>query len=262
MEKLIINQGKNKVVNSPLGLFHCFAIKTKVITQKDDITSIINMYARPHLESGDILFLSEKMVSCTQGRAIPIASIRPGFFATNLSKFVTKSNRGIGLAMPETMQCAIDEVGLPRILLAAAVGAFGKLLKQKGWFYHVAGRKAAGIDGPAHYNLPPYNKYVVLTPQSSNQVAAEIAENLMSVPTENHSEESTGESAENIKNITVLIVDVCDYGAEILGSSRNLDRNDYAELLRQNPLGQSNESTPIGILRKQRNEKWRVKYID
>ena len=35
------------------------------------------------------------------------------------------------------MQMAIQEAGLPRILLAAAISAVGKAIGQRGWFYEL-----------------------------------------------------------------------------------------------------------------------------
>lgn len=227
---LTINPGKQEIVEFKSKKYSCYAIKTRVIKDGDDLRQVIDEYAKPALDSGDVLFISEKMISCTQGRAIPIKDIKPGFLARTLSRFVTKSPHGIGLAMPETMQCAIDECGRLRILLAAAAGAIGKLFRQKGWFYHVAGRQAAGIDGPCDYTLPPYNEYVVLGPRNPSKIAAEISQLL--------------------NGTTVLVVDLNDLGGEILGSSDpGIDSELMLGLLRQNPLGQSSECTPMGILR-------------
>lgn len=226
---LCVNPGKSEIVQAEDECYHCYAIKTKVVTQEDTLADIVGLYAKPFLKKGDILFLSEKMVACTQGRAIPLSSIKPGFFAGLLSGFVTRSNAGIGLAMPETMQCAIDECGLVRILLASAAGIVGKLCKRKGWFYKVAGYRAASIDGPCGYTIPPYNQFVVLAPLNPDLAAANISKML--------------------DDVAVLIVDVNDLGANILGSSKTMDRDRMISLLRQNPLGQSAESTPMGILR-------------
>jgi len=226
---LCVNPGKSEFVQSSEHNYLCLAIKTKVITDEDSVMDIVADYAMPYLQKGDILFLSEKMVACTQGRAIPISAVRPGVLARLLSKFVTKSKAGYGLAMPETMQCAIDECGHIRILLASAAGMLGKLFGQKGWFYQVAGYRAACIDGPCEYTIAPYNKYIVLAPLAPNLTAANISKTL--------------------NGITVLIVDVNDLGVRILGSSEQIDNDQVISLLRQNPLGQSNESTPMGILR-------------
>jgi len=225
---LCVNPGKNEFVQSDNDNYLCRAIKTKVVTEADSLADIVNDYAKPYLKKGDILFLSEKMVACTQGRAMPLSSIKPGLLARFLSRFVTKTTAGIGLAMPETMQCAIDECGYIRILLASVVGMLGKILRKKGWFYHVAGYRAACIDGPCSYTIPPYNKYVVLAPQNPDQVAKSISAML--------------------DGIVVLIVDINDFGGAILGSSQPIDRNRIISILQQNPLGQSSESTPMGVL--------------
>ena len=144
---LCVNEGKSEIVRSDNNEYLCYAVKTKIVTNEDLLTDIVNNYAKPYLQNGDILFMSEKMVACTQGRAILLTSIKPGFFAKLLSRFVTKTPIGIGLGMPETMQCAIKECGLIRILFASFVGMIGKLFRKKGWFYKIAGAKAAGIDG-------------------------------------------------------------------------------------------------------------------
>ena len=135
--------------------------------------------------------------------------------------------------MPETMQCALKECGYFRIFLASIAGMFAKIFRRKGWFYKVAGYRAACIDGPCDYTIPPYNKYVVLSPLEPDLTAAKIAEKL--------------------DGVTVLIVDINDFGGSILGSSDNsgkIDKDMILNLLRQNPLGQSSQSTPMGILRK------------
>lgn len=227
---LCVNKGKNEVVKSGLKRALCYALKTPVITKEDDLLNVIKTYAAPYIKPGDILFISEKMVACTQGRAIPLSDIKPGFFANHLSRFVTKTPAGIGLGMPETMQCAIDECGLFKVLLASAIGVIGKVIGKKGWFYKVLGSKAAGIDGPCHWTIPPYDSHVVLAPKEPGLVASEIS------------------NAINCN--TVLIVDLNDLGGAILGSSNSdIDKAQFLALLSQNPLGQSDESTPLGVLR-------------
>jgi hypothetical protein len=226
---LCVNEGKAPVVTADGERFGCFAIKTKVVTEKDSFSGIIEEYAAPNIEHGDVLFISEKMLACTQNRAIPTASIRAGFLARFLSGRVTKSAAGIGLSMPETMQCAIKECGVLRILLAAVIGALGKIFRRKGWFYKAAGYKAACIDGPCDYTIPPDNRCVVLAPKDAARAASEASKILGGIP--------------------VLIVDVNDLGGRILAASHPVNRRRVLELLRQNPLGQSSESTPMGILR-------------
>ena len=226
---LSVNKGKKKRVLWGSECYLCFAIQTKVVSADDRLDDIVKTYAEPHLEEGDILFISEKMVACAQGRAIPLFAVRPRFYARFLSRFVTKSRAGIGLSMPETMQCALDECGTLRITLAAAAGMVGKLLGKRGWFYRIAGHRAACIDGPCDYTIPPYNQYVVLAPLEADQTAMALSRQL----------------GGNV----VLVVDANDIGVAILGSSHAVDVEKVCALLKQNPLGQSCESTPMGILR-------------
>lgn len=227
---LIVNPGKKEIVESGGKKFICRAIRTPVVTTHDNLEDIIRNFVSPAAEPGDVVFLSEKMVACTEGRAYPVDEIKAGAAARFLSRFVTRTPYGIGLAMPQTMQCAIYEAGLPKILAAAAVGAVGKFFHQKGWFYRIAGEKVAAIDGPCSYTLPPYNKYVVLAPADSEGTARQVSKWLGGKP--------------------VLIVDANDLGCNILGKSdQGLDSELYLNLLRQNPLGQSTQCTPAGIFR-------------
>ena len=97
--------------------------------------------------------------------------IRPGRLARFLVRFVTRPGYGIGLGTAETMQLAIDEVGAPRILLAAGVSAVTKPFGVHGLFYRVAGPQAAAIDGPTSYTIPPYNQSATLGPKDPDGAA-------------------------------------------------------------------------------------------
>ncbi|KAL1110006.1 hypothetical protein AAG570_014012 [Ranatra chinensis] len=229
----MVNQSKEEVVSQAGSSYYCYAIKTPLITEKDDIRQVVKDYVAPVLSEGDIVFISEKMLACTQGRAIPLDKIHPGFWAKFLCRFIAQTPAGEGLGTPPTMQCAIDECGLGLVLLGAAAGAVGKLVGTKGWFYKIAGPKAASIDGPCEWTIPPYDKCVILMPKDAPGVAKELSEVL--------------------GGATVLIVDVNDLGGQILGKSQTDLEDEYLlKLLKQNPLGQANQSTPMGILRAQK----------
>ena len=122
-------------------------VKTHLITKDDNMVDVVNQYPKDKMQPGDILFISEKAVACTQSRAIPMEDIKPRKLAVTLSRYVTKTPAGIGLGIPETMEMALQECGTPRILFAAFCSVIGKILHQKGWFYIVAGPKALG-DNP------------------------------------------------------------------------------------------------------------------
>ena len=231
LEELKPNSGKNEIIQVDGVSYRRLPIVTHLITDQDDICDVAEKYGKPVLsQPDDVLFISEKCVACTQKRAIPMEDIHPRKLATWLSKHVTKTPHGIGLGMPETMEMALREVGTPRILFASFISVIGKkLFHKKGWFYKVAGYRARSIDGPCHNTIPPYNHYVVLGPLKPDQVARDIAQRI---------------------GYDVCIVDINDLEGQILGvSSKRLDKDLYARILKDNPLGQDDQQTPMGVIR-------------
>lgn len=226
------NEGKKAIIEVDGQSYERLPIRTHLITDQDDIIDVAEKYGSPVLsQPGDVLFISEKIVACCQGRAIPLKDIKPRKLAYWLSDRVTKTPHGIGLGMPETMEYALREVGVLRILFAAFVSVIGKkIFHKKGWFYSVAGYRARSIDGPCHNTIPPYNQYVVLGPLKPEKVAISIKEKI---------------------GYDVCIVDINDLEGQILGaSSKKLDKNLYARILKDNPLGQDDQQTPMGVIRK------------
>ncbi|MCL2604601.1 MAG: glycerol-3-phosphate acyltransferase [Defluviitaleaceae bacterium] len=223
------NSGKSLEIEANGQIYARIPIRTHVITQDDDAADVFIPYLAPHVREGDIVFISERAVACTQSRAIPMRDIKPRRLAVFLSRYVQKTPHGIGLGIPETMEMALRECGVICILFAAFVSAVGKLFGSKGWFYRVAGPKARGIDGPCDNTLPPYNEYVVLAPDKPVRVTQTIAESIC---------------------VHVAIVDANDLGVNLLGASDPKLRESFlAAVLRDNPLGQSSEQTPCGIIR-------------
>src|SRR3546814_16813267 len=91
-------------------------------------------YAADVIQPGDILFVTEKIVAITQGRSYLVEDIQPRRLALFLSRFVVRTPYGIGLGMPATMEMALRECGVPRILFDAAVSAVTKGdRKRVGW---------------------------------------------------------------------------------------------------------------------------------
>ena len=230
--ELTPNEGKKVIIEVDGVEYERLPIKTHLITDKDNIVEVAKQYGSPVLsQPGDVLFITEKIVACTQGRAIPLKDIKPRKLAYFLSNYVTKTPHGIGLGMPETMEYALRECGVLRILFAAAVSVIGKkLFKKKGWFYAVAGYRAESIDGPTKNTIPPYNECVVLGPLEPDKVAKEIKDAI---------------------GYDVLVTDINDLAGRILGaSSKEIDKKLYARILKDNPLGQDRQQTPMGIIRK------------
>lgn len=203
-------------------------VGTHVIKAADDILEVVERYSKDERRAGDIIFVSEKVVAVTQGRAIPKDEIEIGRLARFLWPRVRKVPYGVGLRSPETMQCAINECGAARIVLAAAVGAMGKLVGRRGDFYRIAGVQAATIDAAG--TSPLQSDCVILGPLDPDAVARAI-------------QEKTG--------LPAAIVDVNDIaGAWVLGSAGIADTKLIEAILDDNPLGQKDEQTPFGLIRK------------
>lgn len=225
------NAGKALTVHVDGSSFARIPIRTRVVMPGDDLDAFVREYAGDLVRDGDLLFVTEKIVAITQGRSFQLEQIRPRRLARFLSKYVTRTSYGIGLGMPETMEMALRECGTPRILLAAAVSAVTKLFGRRGDFYRVAGYKARSIDGPTSHTIPPYNTAVVLGPEKPKQVARHL-QSLLPVPAD------------------VAVVDINDIGGNILGSTLDhAGEKRLVAILKDNPLGQGHESTPLGIVR-------------
>nr|WP_274638343.1 coenzyme F420-0:L-glutamate ligase [Microbacterium bovistercoris] len=225
------NTGKALTVTIDGASYARIPIRTRVVMPGDDLDVFVREHAADQVRSGDILFVTEKIVAITQGRSFPVSEIKPRRLAVFLSKYVTRTPYGIGLGMPETMEMALRECGTIRILFAAGVSAVTKLFGRKGDFYRVAGDRARAIDGPTAHTIPPYNEAVVLGPERPREVSARLRSLL-------------GGACD------VAVVDINDLGGNILGST--LDKageHRLRAILKDNPLGQGHESTPLGIVR-------------
>ena len=224
------NPGKNLLISCEKGNYVRVPVKTHVITDKDNITDVCKKYAATLMVDEDMLFISERIVAISQGRAFPISEIKPSHTANFLVKFVHKSPYGIGLKSPWTMELALREAGVARILFGAILSAITKPFGIKGVFYRVVGKNINAIDGPCSYTLPPYNNYAKLGPSHPKRAAEEIAR-------------AVGHP--------VVIIDANDLGVNILGASDPKISNSFCqEVFRDNPLGQTNEQTPLCIVRR------------
>ncbi|GGK85955.1 hypothetical protein GCM10007382_02420 [Salinibacterium xinjiangense] len=226
------NEGKPLTVTIDGVAYHRIPIKTHVVMRDDVLLDVITRYASDVVRDGDVFFVTEKIVGITQGRAFPLDEIHPRKLAITLSKYVTKTSHGIGLGIPETMEMALRECGTPRILFAAAVAAVTKAFGRRGDFYRIAGSKARAIDGPTKNTIPPYDSQVVLGPDRPDGVAADVKAALG-------------------KSIDVLVVDINDFGGNVLGSTAGRSVDDLmVRVLKDNPLGQDRQSTPMGVIRR------------
>lgn len=229
MSSLAPNKGKQLNVQTDLGTVSRYPIKTHVIMKGDNLKEVLDKYVRPFLIDNDVIFMSEKIVAISQGRAWDIDEIKPSRWAKFLVKFVTKSPHGIGLGSVYTMELAIRDIGLPKILLGCLCALFTKPFGIKGVFYNVVGPKARAIDGPCDCTIPPYNHYAKLCPDKPDEVAKELADYI---------------------GHDVVIVDANDLGLQILGNSGDRITLKLArQIFGDNPLDQADQQTPIAIIR-------------
>ncbi len=223
------NKGKNTEIYIGDVAYARYPIKTHRIQAGESMVDVVKKYALPHTEEGDTIVISERVVAISQGRSYLLENIHPGWWARRLYVFVHNNPGGIGLRSPYTMQLAIQEAGLWRILLASVAAVVTKPLGLKGVFYHVAGNNINAIDGPCDYTLPPGNKSAKLGPKNPRGVAMDIAKEC---------------------GVNTAIIDANDLGVNVLGVSDGVDEKLVHDAFLDNPMGQTDEQTPLTILRK------------
>lgn len=205
-------------------------IKTHFISTSDKIEDVVSKYVLPIAQKGDIVVLCEKIVSIMQNRVVYKKDVKLSFWAKFLSRFAIKTPAGFSVGNPLKMQVAIDLAGLPRILFASFVAGIGKIFGIKGLFYRIAGHAISRIDGFYGETFPQYADIGVLGCINGNE---------------------TCESLKNKFGFSFVIADANDLGANILGISFDLKGKEkqLLEVLKTNPATQSNQQTPIVILR-------------
>lgn len=184
------------------------------------------------------LTISEKIIAIMQGRSYFVWDVKPSWWARNLSGYVARTPAGIGLGDPVTMQLAIQEAGLPRVLAASAAGAVGKVLRRKGWFYHVVGGDVRAIDGPTEYSVYPANVSAKLPPKDPDAVAEHLNAVVRAAVPEAWRAGFTG----------TVVMDANDLGRNTLGQAAPRSAHHYELQFADNPLGQGREQTPMAIV--------------
>src|SRR3954454_14898003 len=204
-------------------------IRTQLFTSGDSLADGLADAVRDvELEPGDIVAVREKAVAICQGRSYPVGDVDARPLARTLSKFVGRTASGIGLGIPATMELAIREAGEARIVGATAAAAVTRPFGVKGVFYRVAGPAVRAIDGPTRGTIPPYDGHAKMGPADPEGVARELNVRL---------------------GVGVAVIDANDIGVNVLGVSGGVDAALVESLLRDNPLGQGAQQTPVALLR-------------
>ncbi len=130
----------------------------------EGLSASMNEFVKPHFKEGDWVAISEKVVSISQNLVRHISTVKVGWLARFITLGVKKHKNMTAWSRPEKMQVAIEIVGAPRMILAAAIGAVGKLIGKRGWFWIVAGSRVSEIDGFIPEDMYPYTEWGVLPP--------------------------------------------------------------------------------------------------
>jgi len=203
-------------------------IKTHFIQVNESLDKVIKKYVIPRVKSNDIVFFSQKVVAMCLGNVVYKKDIKLTWFAKFLSKFAKQTSAGPAVGDPYKMQIAINSAGLLRILFAAFCSAIGKLFGIKGIFYKVAGNQINQIDGFCDDAFDEYLEMGILGFKNCDSMCEEIKEK---------------------HRFSCTVVDINDIGGNVLGSTKDVDKKIVLEILKNNPLGQGAQSTPIGIIR-------------
>ena len=232
--EFVSNEGKNVEISVGNDVYLRHAIKMRFITTKDNYIDVIKEYVSGIYEEGDIISISEKIISICQNKIIRREDIKIGWWAKFLSKFANHKNRGgYGVGMTINMQYAIDKVGLPRVIFASLLAGITKIFGIKGVFYKVVGQDVSGLDGFYDGAWQEYRDIGIEIPENSTLVCNEIKNKL---------------------GISTMIVDSNDFGQVILGKSKDIELSDKVlrEIIRDNPAGQGQQRTPIILIRKKK----------
>jgi len=263
------NQGKKVEIEVNGKKYLRYSIKTDLFKKDDDYVKKISSYVtgvlnqvqdnQQKVNAGWFVVVSEKIVAISQGRSKFLWEINPGVWAKILSSFVTKTPTGIGLGSPWTMQLAINEVGLFKISYSAVVAYLSKLVGIKGLFYEMVGPMIRSIDGPTEYSVFPSNVSAKLGPKEPQKVAEEISMSLRSASWRRSNLDSIGIVTSPAKRgprddnwinnlLGVVVIDANDIGVNVLGNSTKLDNKLIEKIFKDNPMGQTDEQTPITLV--------------
>lgn len=207
------------------------AVKTRLFKFNDDLFKAIEEYVVPQKQAGDWLAISEKVVSVCQNNVRHISSVKAGFLAKLIVKFVKKYPDDIGFSRAEKMQVAVETSGALRMVVAIILGTLGKIIGIKGIFWIVAGNRVSEIDGFNPAAMYPYTEYAILPPKDPEKICSEIEKRF---------------------NLPAVIIDGNNINTKIISMSSGVlvDKKIARLVLLDNPMGQDDEMTPFILVHK------------
>ncbi len=202
-------------------------LRTPLVSPGDDMLAIVAQAVAGIARPGDVIAVAESAVAIAQGELIGAELVRPSKLAFTISR---RADPMATISQPESVQLVIDRVGAWKVAAATVLQFFARLFGVRGVFYRIMGEAIAAFDGYTG-TMPPYEQAIVLAPRDPDGFARRLRER-------------TG--------IACAVVDANDLGkAKVLGRSPGTDADAIESALLDNPHGNSDEQTPVVVL------KWR-----
>ena len=220
------NENKIELIQIPINQdYEAIAVKTDLLGSFDNPIETVLNYCKEVTRKNDILTIGESPLAIMQGRYIAPQNLEYNFFSKILCYFFHPTS---SLATACGMQLLIDKIGITRITFSLILGFFFKCIGIKGIFYRLTGFESSLIDDISG-TVAPYDKSIVMGPINTKLFCDKLSKQL---------------------KVDVAVVDVNDIGGvKILASSNNSVNNILKETLKINPAGNSDEKTPIVIIR-------------
>ncbi len=200
-------------------------IKTHILGSLDDPIEILKYYMPKNYLPTDILTIGESPLAIMQGRYIDYRNVNSNLITRLICKGFHPTS---SLATASGMQTLVNIYGPTRVIISWLTGGFFKLFGIKGIFYRLAGEQARLIDDITG-TTPPYDKSIVLGPKDTKTFCFNAAKKL---------------------NINIAVVDVNDLGRVKILSTNNVNKAlEIKRALTSNPAGNSNQQTPLVLIR-------------
>lgn len=209
-------------------------IHTHFIKPGENLSELVRQYVKPYFQEGDVVYISEKIVSLCQKDIIPKETLKISRTAKFLSRFAsTNDSAGIGVHNVYKMQVAIMLCGKPKVVFASLAAGVGRVFGKRGVFYQITGPQVAGLDGFYSTYFPEYKQFGIMTPKEPDKAAAQV-------------EEDTG--------VHCCLADINDFGGDVLAISPKapFSKELLQALLKDNPAGNGKEMTPFVLLREKK----------
>ena len=226
---LLVNlnrHNKKELIEIPLKLgYKAIAVKTDLLGSFDNPIETVMDYCKNVTREKDILTIGETPLAIMQGRYVAPQNLEYNIFSKILCYFFHPTS---SLATACGMQLLIDKIGVMRITFSLILGFLFKCIGIKGVFYRLTGFESSLIDDISG-TVVPYDKSIVMGPINTKLFCDKLSKQL---------------------EVEVAVVDVNDLGGvKILASSNNSVNNILKEILKVNPAGNSDEKTPIVLIR-------------